>query len=118
MASKNEPRVWETFLRRPGDLQEGVAIPLVLRDLNPGRKKYALRHVLAIVSPKAQEIPQVDELRVRTVVGVELPGSWGIRILEELPIELPGRPYQDFFLALKAWVADQKLDRERQKKYE
>lgn len=118
MASKNEPRVWETFLRRPGDLKEGVEVPLVLRDLNPGRKKYALRHVLAIVSPKPQENAQVDELRVRTVVGVELPGPWGVRILKELPIELPGKPYQDFFQALKAWVADQKLDRERQKKYE
>ena len=108
MASKNEPRVWETFLRRPSDLKEAVAIPLVIRDLNPGRKKYALRHVLAIVSPKAEGIAQTDELRVRTVVGVELPGSWGIRILQELPIEIPGKPYQDFFQALRAWQAVEK----------
>jgi len=118
MASKNEPRVWETFLRRPGDLKEGIEIALVLRALSPGRKKYALRHVLAMVSRKAEEISQMDELRVRTVVGVQLPGRWGIKILKELPTELPGKPYQDFFLALKAWGADEKLDRERQKKYE
>jgi hypothetical protein len=113
MASKNEPRVWETFLRRPSDIREGLEIPLVIRDLKPGRKKYALRHVLAVVSRKAEEIAKMDELRVRTVVGVQLPGPWGIKILKELPIELPGKPYQDFFLALRAWGKEEKLDRER-----
>lgn len=118
MASTNEPRVWETFLRRPSDLKEGIETALVLRDLNPGRRKYALRHVVAIVSRNPEEISTMDKLKVRTVVGVELPGSWGITILKDLPIELPGRPYHDFFAALRAGAENPDLDRARQKQYE
>jgi hypothetical protein len=101
MASKNERRTWETFLRRPGDLKEGVEISLVLRDLAPGRKKYSMRHVLAVVTREPEEMASMDLLRVRTVVGVLLPETWGVRILRDLPIELPGTPYQDFYVALK-----------------
>lgn len=43
----------------------------------------------------------MDELRVRTVVGVLLPETWGVRIIRELPTELPGRPYHDFYQALR-----------------
>lgn len=102
MASTIEPRVWETFVRRPGDLKEGIEIPLIIRDLSPGRKKYALRHVIATVSRTPEEIANMDRLLVRTVVGVQLPGSLGIQILSDLPVELPGRPYHDFFAALRA----------------
>jgi hypothetical protein len=100
MASKTEKQVWETFVRRPGDLKEGEEVPMVLRDLSPGRKKYQMRHVVAVVSQNVEETP--DLLRVRTVVGVQLRGTWGIKIIRELPIELPGRPYEDFYKALKA----------------
>jgi hypothetical protein len=100
MASKTEKQVWETFVRRPGDLKEGDEIPMVLRDLTPGKKKYRMRHVMAEVRRDAREA--MDVLRVRTVVGVQLPESWGIRILRVLPIELQGKPYRDFYEALKA----------------
>jgi len=100
MASTSKRKIWETFLRRAGDLKVGVEVPLVLRDLNPGRKKYEMRHVVAIVSGQP-DVPDSDELRVRTVVGVLLPERWSIKTLRDLPIELPGQPYQDFFAALK-----------------
>jgi hypothetical protein len=100
MASKTEKQVWETFVRRPGDLKEGDEIPMVLRDLTPGRKKYRMRHVVAALRSDAQEA--MDLLRVRTVVGVQLPETWGIKILRDLPIELQGKPYRDFYEALKA----------------
>jgi hypothetical protein len=100
MASKTEKQVWETFVRRPGDLKEGDEIPMVLRDLTPGRKKYRMRHVVAALRRDAQEA--MDLLRVRTVVGVQLPETWGIKILRDLPIELQGKPYRDFYEALKA----------------
>jgi hypothetical protein len=100
MASKTERQVWETFVRRPGDLKEGAEVPMVLRDLAPGRKRYQMRHVVAAVRRDAQDAP--DLLRVRTVVGVQLPETWAIKIIRELPIELPGRPYRDFYEALKA----------------
>ena len=100
MASKTEKRVWETFVRRPGDLKEGQEVPMVLRDLSPGRTKYQMRHVVAAVSRNVEE--SANLLRVRTVVGVQLPQTWGIKIIRELPIEVPGRPYYDFYQALKA----------------
>ena len=109
MASPNERKTWETFLRRPDDLKEGVEIPLVLRDLNPGRQKYGMRHVLAIVSRKPEDLRQMDKLQVRTVVGVLLPEQWGVKILRDLPIELPGKPYHDFFEALRTAASMKKL---------
>jgi hypothetical protein len=102
MASTNKRKIWETFVRRASDLKEGMETPFVLRDLTPGRKKYEVRHVVAIVSQKKEDLPQMDILYVRTVVGVLLPEPRGIKILSELPIELPGQPYRDFFEALRA----------------
>ena len=102
MASKNETQLWETFVRRPGDLKEGVEIPMVIRDLRPGRKKYQMRHVIAVVSRQTPGTAgETDELRIRTVVGVLLPETYAIDILRDLPMELPGIPYHDFYQALK-----------------
>ena len=102
MASKTEPRLWETFLRRPGDLKEGVETPMALRDLTPGKNKYRMRHVVAVATRRAADeaSSSMDRLQVRTVVGVLLPEAWSVRIVRDLPIELPGRPYRDFFSAL------------------
>jgi hypothetical protein len=101
MASKTEKQTWETFVRRPGDLKEGEEMPMVVRDLTPGKKKYQMRHVVAVVSRKPEDMPSMDLLRVRTVVGVLLSETWGVRILKDLPTELPGRPYHDFYEALR-----------------
>ena len=103
MASKTEKQVWETFVRRPGDLKEGDEVPMVLRDLTPGRKKYRMCHVVATLRRNPAEV--MDLLRVRTVVGVELPETWGVKIVRDLPIELQGQPYRDFYQALKAAAA-------------
>lgn len=105
MALKTERRTWETFVRRPNDLKEGVELPLVLRDLAPGRNKYQMRHAVAVLSRDPRQMTAMDLLRVRTVVGVLLPETWGVRIVRELPIELPGRPYHDFYEALRNAVA-------------
>ena len=105
MASKTEQQTWETFVRRPGDLKEVIEIPMVLRDLTTGKKKYQMRHVIAVVSRKPDDMASMDILRVRTVVGVLLSDMWGIRILKDLPTELPGRPYHDFYEALRKAAA-------------
>ncbi len=101
MASKIEKQTWETFVRRPGDLKEAIEMPMVLRDLTPGNKKYQMRHVVAAVSRKPEDMASMDILHVRTVVGVLLNETWGVRILKDLPMELPGRPYHDFYEALR-----------------
>ncbi|MFQ5850756.1 MAG: phenylphosphate carboxylase subunit gamma [Candidatus Binatia bacterium] len=102
MALNNKRQIWETFVRRPGDLKEEVEVPLVLRDLTPGPKKYRMRHVVAIVSRNPEEFSSMDILQVRTVVGVLISESLGVRIVRELPLELPGSPYRDFYKALGA----------------
>jgi len=79
---------------------------MVLRDLRPGRKKYRMRHVIAVVSRQTPETAGTDELRIRTVVGVQLPESYAINILRDLPMELPGIPYHDFYQALKRAAAE------------
>jgi hypothetical protein len=101
MALKTEHQIWETFVRRPGDLKLGVESPMVLRDLSPGPKKYQMRHVIAVISLRTPEMLGIDQLRVRTVVGVLLPETYAIQIVRDLPIELPGKPYHDFYEALK-----------------
>ena len=101
MASKTGKRTWETFLRRPEQLKEGVEIPLVLLDLTPGPRKYAIRHVIAILDRRPDAVPHGDTLWVRSSVGVRLPSPYAIRIVRELPDELPGVPYHDVFEALR-----------------
>jgi hypothetical protein len=106
MASKSEPQTWETFVRRPSDLKAEVEIPMVLRDLTPGPRKYQMRHVVAVLSRNPGETPpSIDRLHVRTVVGVLLHETWGVRIVRELPTELPGKPYHDFYEALREAAA-------------
>jgi len=97
MASSHESESWDTFVRRPGDLELGAEVPLVLRDLRPGRTKYGIRHVVGII--RKGDGPG-DRLLVRTVVGVALPDSYTVEIRKELPQEIPGTPYRDFFQAL------------------
>jgi len=103
MASKSAraTRTWETFVRRPEQLHEGVEIPLVLLDLTPGPRKYAVRHVMAILDRRPDAVPDGDILWVRSSVGVRLPSPYAIRIVRELPAELPGVPYHDVFDALR-----------------
>ncbi len=98
MASSSEAPVWDTFVRRPGDLKYGVETPLALRDLRPGRGKYGLRHVVGIVHGGDGA---GDRLVVRTVVGVVLPGSHTVEIVREMPQEIAGTPYRDFYEALR-----------------
>ena len=98
MASSSEPPGWDTFVRRPGDVKCGVEAPLVLRDLTPGRGKYALRHVVGIVH---EGDGPGDRLVVRTVVGVVLPQSYTVEIVREMPQEIAGTPYRDFYEALQ-----------------
>lgn len=100
MKAKNARLVWEAFVRRAEDLREREEIPLIIRDLTPGRRKYQVRHVVAVLRRDSQG--EGDDLFVRTVVGVRLKEPWKIRIVRDLPLELPGDPYQDVYQALKA----------------
>ncbi|MFL5312655.1 MAG: hypothetical protein ACJ79H_19645 [Myxococcales bacterium] len=94
-------RDWETFVRSRDQLEEGVPIPLVLVDLTPGPGKYSLRHAVVVIDRRRDAFPDGDVLWVRTPVGVKLPLPYGMRIVRELPSELPGIGYRDAFEALR-----------------
>jgi hypothetical protein len=95
-------RAWETFVRTPDQLKEGVPIPLVLVDLTPGPRKYSLRHAVVVIDRRQDALPEGDVLWVRTPVGVKLADPYAMRIVRELPSELPGVGYRDAFEALRA----------------
>jgi hypothetical protein len=97
MASNSEPQTWDTFVRKPADLTLGTEVPLVLRNLRSGRTKYGLKHVVAVIHEG--EGPG-DKLLVRTIVGVALPNAYTVEIKRELPQEIPGTPYRDFYQSL------------------
>ncbi len=101
MSTENALRVWETFVRGPEHLRENAEIPLIIRDLAPGRRKYLMRHVVAVISRDAESLSGGETLWVRTTVGVRLERPWAIKIVRELPLELPGAPYRDVYEALK-----------------
>jgi hypothetical protein len=98
---QDEKRAWETFVRSEEELKEGTPIPLVLVDLTPGPRKYALRHVVALIDRRPDAFPDGSTLWVRTPVGVRLRSPYAMRIVRELPAELPGVPYHDMFEALR-----------------
>jgi hypothetical protein len=94
-------RVWETFVRTKEQLREGVPIPLVLIDLTPGPRKYGLRHAVVVIDRRPDADPDGETLWVRTPVGVRLGSPYAMRIVRELPSELSGTGYRDFFEALR-----------------
>lgn len=101
MSTQTTQPDWETFVRSPDALQEGADIALIIRSLSPGRRKYQMRHVVARISRHPGSLPGGETLWVRTTVGVRLEQPWTIKILYDLPLELPGRPYRDVFEALR-----------------
>src|SRR5438105_2049879 len=94
-------RNWETFVRSRDQLKEGVPIPLMLVDLTPGPRKYGLRHAVVQIDRRADAFPDGDVLWVRTPVGIKLSAPYSMRIVRELPSELPGVGYRDAFEALR-----------------
>jgi hypothetical protein len=103
---------YETFVRDLADLHEGREVPLVLRDLRPGRHKYFARNVVGVVtaaggdtgvgSDAADGAGDWAPLVVRSAAGHRFPGAWRVRIVRVLPTTAPGAPYKDAYAALRA----------------
>ena len=80
-----------TFIEEPGKIKGPHELSLTIRELEPGRRKYLGRNVIATVSPAM--IPGADLLRVRHTNGLLLPQPWYIKVTKELGDYLPARPY-------------------------
>jgi len=94
-------REFETFVRSFDELAPGRELPLILRDLTPGPRKYRARHVKALLAHPSEAPDDWDLLWVRSGVGLRHPQPWAIKITEELPDAIPGRPYEDVYAALR-----------------
>jgi hypothetical protein len=82
-------------------LEEGKKVVLTLRDLTPGvNTKYKARVVRAEVSRKPENLKNWDSLRAFSVVGYEDPQLWAVKVIEELGLTVPGKPYDDIYPAL------------------
>jgi len=90
---------YETFARDPAHLLSGREVVLSVRDLMPGRKKYRGMHVRATLSRPPR--PGEPLLWIRSVVGEKDPEPCSMNIVEMLPDLIEGKPYTDFFAALR-----------------
>ena len=82
------------------DLQEGQPVVLTIRDLSPGKHKYTARVARVQVSRSPEALVNWDKLWAYSVVGYKDPQPWGIQIVEELGITVPGKPYSDIYAVL------------------
>lgn len=93
-------REYQAFVREFKDLKEGRQ-KLFIKDLTPGPEKYDTKFVLAELFNDPKAIPDGQILRIRSESGKFLPQPWGIKVLEELPEFVPGKPWEDVFEVLK-----------------
>jgi hypothetical protein len=82
------------------DLQEGTKAVLTIRDMSPGKQKYLARVARVEVSRKPEALKNWDTLWALSVVGFKDPQPWGVKIVEELGLTVPGQPYSDIYEAL------------------
>ena len=82
------------------DLEEGRTVVLTIRDLSPGKHKYLARVARVQVSRTPEALAQWDTLWAHSAVGFKDPEPWGMKIIEELGVTVPGKPYSDIYEAL------------------
>jgi hypothetical protein len=87
-------REWQTFVRKFEDLHEGE-VELFIKDLTPGPRKYDTKQVRAAVSKAKESLSNGEVLRIRSESGVTGLELWYIKILEELPEWVPGKPWEN-----------------------
>jgi len=91
---------WQTFVGKFRDMREGE-IKIFIKDLTPGPRKYDTKFVRAIVKRSKESLPDGDILYIRSESGLKSPEPWYIKIIEELPEYVPGKPWEDVFQAIE-----------------
>ncbi|OPY82124.1 MAG: hypothetical protein A4E65_00902 [Syntrophorhabdus sp. PtaU1.Bin153] len=91
---------WQTFLRRFSDMKEGKR-ELFIKDLTPGKAKYATKHVVGMVAKSKAGLEDPDTLWLRGESGERSHEPWYISIEQTLEEEwVPGKPYEDVLEAV------------------
>jgi hypothetical protein len=91
---------WQTFVEKFDDMVEGEE-ELFIKDLTPGQRKYEARHVRARISKTRENLPDGDTLWVRSESGLKYPEPWFIKVLEELPEWVAGKPWENVLKAIQ-----------------
>ncbi len=91
---------WQTFVRKFVDMKEGE-VELFIKDLTPGPRKYDNKHVRVKVSKSKAVLPEGDTLWIRSESGSTAPEPWYMKIIEELPDWVLGRPWENVFDAIE-----------------
>ena len=73
-----------TIIPSVNDLSDGKECDLLVKDLNPGRRKYETRFVRAKVASSLAKLPDSDVLWIRNYLGYLHPKPWAIKITKEL----------------------------------
>ncbi len=84
---KSVRKQYETFVDDPERLPLGKEIDIEIRSLEPGKHKYEIRTVRAVLARDAAELKGADDLKLRLGLGEPVEGSWGIKIVNHLPLE-------------------------------
>ncbi len=90
---------WQTFVRKFNDVEEGER-ELFIKDLRPGAQKYDTRHVRAKITRSRDVLPGGDLLWIRSESGLRATEPWYMKILEELPESVAGRPWENVLDAI------------------
>ena len=85
---------WQTFVRNYEDMKEGE-IKIFIKDLTPGPRKYDAKFVKATVAKSKEMLPDGDLLWIRGESGLRAAEPWYIKIKEELPPWVSGKPYEN-----------------------
>jgi hypothetical protein len=85
---------WQTFVRRFEDMKEGE-LELFIKDLMSGPRKYDTKHVRAKVAKSREVLSDGDVLWIRSESGITALEPWYLKILEELPEWVPGKPWEN-----------------------
>ena len=72
---------YDTYIDREDSISDGVELELTVRDLTPGRYKYEMKRVKAVISKSADKLPEADKLWLRYPMGDLYPDPWFIKIL-------------------------------------
>lgn len=91
---------WQTFVGKFSDLKEGI-VKIFIKDLTPGPRKYDTKFVRAIVKKSKDAFSDCDILYIRSESGLKAEEPWYIKILEELPEYVEGKPWEDVFKAIE-----------------
>ena len=75
---------YDTYVDTLEEISQGQEIELFVRDLAPGPRKYAAKHVRAVVSSSGEQLPDGELLWLRFMTGVKHPEPWRIKIIADI----------------------------------